>query len=55
MLSAAYYIVNRAIYLNIWKMSQKSNNNVRQFIWAALGIVYVIFIVAMQLYCFWKM
>ena len=40
---------------NTIKSDVKTGTKVKQFIWAALGIVYVVFIVMMQLYCFWKL
>lgn len=40
---------------NTIKSDVKTGTKVKQFIWAALGIAYAVFIVMMQLYCFWKL
>ena len=40
---------------NTIKGDENTRTKVKQYIWAALCIVYTIFIVVMQVYCFWKL
>lgn len=42
------------ICYNTIKSDVKKHKKFRQFIWAALCLAYFVFIIAMQLYCFWK-
>lgn len=34
---------------------EKISIKIKQFIWALLGVAYTVFIIGMQLYCFWKL
>ena len=44
-----------ALCYNTIKGDVRTRTKIKQYIWAALCIAYAVFIVAMQLYCFWKL
>ena len=40
--------------LNTFKSDVKTLTRIKQYTWAVLCLVYFIFIIGMQMYCFWK-